>query len=32
VVALMESRGFRDVRYYPVLGGLMAIHCATRAS
>ncbi len=28
VVALMETTGFRDVRYIPVLGGLMAIHVA----
>ena len=26
---LMEARGFTDVRYLPVLGGLMAIHQAT---
>jgi ubiquinone/menaquinone biosynthesis methyltransferase len=30
VVALMETTGFRDVRYIPVLGGLMAIHLARR--
>ena len=30
VVTLMESTGFRDVRYIPVLGGLMAIHLARR--
>jgi demethylmenaquinone methyltransferase/2-methoxy-6-polyprenyl-1,4-benzoquinol methylase len=28
VVALMEARGFERVKYYPVLGGLMAIHVA----
>lgn len=28
---LMETRGFTDVRYLPVLGGLMAIHQARRA-
>jgi demethylmenaquinone methyltransferase/2-methoxy-6-polyprenyl-1,4-benzoquinol methylase len=31
VVRLMEARGFADVRYHPVLGGLMAIHHARRA-
>jgi demethylmenaquinone methyltransferase/2-methoxy-6-polyprenyl-1,4-benzoquinol methylase len=30
VVRLMEQTGFRDVRYLPVLGGLMAIHLARR--
>jgi demethylmenaquinone methyltransferase/2-methoxy-6-polyprenyl-1,4-benzoquinol methylase len=30
VVELMETTGFRDVRYIPVLGGLMAIHLAHR--
>ena len=28
---LMEARGFTDVRYLPVLGGLMAIHRAQRS-
>jgi demethylmenaquinone methyltransferase/2-methoxy-6-polyprenyl-1,4-benzoquinol methylase len=28
VARLMEARGFARVRYYPVLGGLMAIHHA----
>ena len=28
VARLMEARGFTRVRYYPVLGGLMAIHHA----
>ena len=28
VVGLMEARGFVRVKYYPVLGGLMAIHHA----
>jgi ubiquinone/menaquinone biosynthesis methyltransferase len=31
VVRLLEARGFTDVRYVPVLGGLMAIHRATRS-
>jgi ubiquinone/menaquinone biosynthesis methyltransferase len=31
VARLMEARGFRDVRYLPVLGGLMAIHSARRS-
>ena len=31
VARLMESRGFTDVRCLPVLGGLMAIHCARRS-
>ena len=31
VVRLMETRGFCDVRYDPVLGGLMAIHHARKA-
>jgi demethylmenaquinone methyltransferase/2-methoxy-6-polyprenyl-1,4-benzoquinol methylase len=30
VVRLMESLGFRRTRYYPVLGGLMAIHHGIR--
>jgi demethylmenaquinone methyltransferase/2-methoxy-6-polyprenyl-1,4-benzoquinol methylase len=30
VARLMEARGFTDVRYHPVLGGLMAIHYARR--
>jgi len=30
VARLMEARGFRDVKYVPVLGGLMAIHYARR--
>jgi demethylmenaquinone methyltransferase/2-methoxy-6-polyprenyl-1,4-benzoquinol methylase len=30
VARLFESRGFARVRHYPVLGGLMAIHHATR--
>ena len=30
VAALMSSRGFADVRYDPVLGGLMAIHQARK--
>lgn len=30
VARLMEARGFTAVRHYPVLGGLMAIHCARR--
>jgi ubiquinone/menaquinone biosynthesis methyltransferase len=30
VVRLMEARGFTDVRYDPVLGGLMAIHQARK--
>lgn len=30
VVAMFEARGFRDVRYHPVLGGLMAIHTAIK--
>ena len=28
---LMETRGFTDVRYLPVLGGLMAIHQARKS-
>ena len=32
VVRLMEETGFRDVRYIPVLGGLMAIHLGVRPS
>ena len=31
VVALLTARGFVDVQYYPVLGGLMAIHQARSA-
>jgi ubiquinone/menaquinone biosynthesis methyltransferase len=31
VAQLMEARGFLAVRYYPVLGGLMAIHHARKA-
>jgi demethylmenaquinone methyltransferase/2-methoxy-6-polyprenyl-1,4-benzoquinol methylase len=30
VVEMFEARGFREVRYHPVLGGLMAIHTAIR--
>lgn len=30
VAALFNDRGFRRARYYPVLGGLMAIHHAVR--
>jgi demethylmenaquinone methyltransferase/2-methoxy-6-polyprenyl-1,4-benzoquinol methylase len=30
VVALMKARGFSSARYYPVLGGLMAIHDARK--
>jgi demethylmenaquinone methyltransferase/2-methoxy-6-polyprenyl-1,4-benzoquinol methylase len=30
VVKLLEAAGFTDVRHVPVLGGLMAIHVATR--
>ncbi len=30
IVALLEAAGFVDVRHVPVLGGLMAIHVATR--
>jgi demethylmenaquinone methyltransferase / 2-methoxy-6-polyprenyl-1,4-benzoquinol methylase len=30
VVDLLRARGFRDARYLPVLGGLMAIHVAQR--
>jgi demethylmenaquinone methyltransferase/2-methoxy-6-polyprenyl-1,4-benzoquinol methylase len=30
VATLLEARGFADVRYDPVLGGLMAIHHARR--
>jgi demethylmenaquinone methyltransferase / 2-methoxy-6-polyprenyl-1,4-benzoquinol methylase len=32
VVDLLRARGFRDARYLPVLGGLMAIHVARRDS
>jgi demethylmenaquinone methyltransferase/2-methoxy-6-polyprenyl-1,4-benzoquinol methylase len=31
VAAMLEARGFRSTRYHPVLGGLMAIHDATRS-
>jgi demethylmenaquinone methyltransferase/2-methoxy-6-polyprenyl-1,4-benzoquinol methylase len=31
VASLLKSRGFIAVRSYPVLGGLMAIHHATRS-
>lgn len=31
VVKLLEAAGFTDVRHVPVLGGLMAIHVATRS-
>jgi demethylmenaquinone methyltransferase/2-methoxy-6-polyprenyl-1,4-benzoquinol methylase len=31
VARLFESRGFHQVRCYPVLGGLMTIHHAIRA-
>jgi demethylmenaquinone methyltransferase/2-methoxy-6-polyprenyl-1,4-benzoquinol methylase len=31
VARMLESRGFAGVRWYPVLGGLMTIHHATRA-
>ena len=31
VARILESRGFTGVRCYPVLGGLMTIHHATRA-
>jgi ubiquinone/menaquinone biosynthesis C-methylase UbiE len=30
VARLMEARGFANVRYRPMLGGLMAIHHAWR--
>jgi len=30
VAAMMRARGFSDVRHYPVLGGLMAIHHAVK--
>jgi demethylmenaquinone methyltransferase/2-methoxy-6-polyprenyl-1,4-benzoquinol methylase len=30
VARLMEARGFKTVRHYPVLGGLMAIHHARK--
>jgi ubiquinone/menaquinone biosynthesis methyltransferase len=30
VADMMRARGFTDVRYYPVLGGLMAIHHARK--
>jgi demethylmenaquinone methyltransferase/2-methoxy-6-polyprenyl-1,4-benzoquinol methylase len=30
LVALLEKAGFRDVRHVRVLGGLMAIHVATK--
>jgi demethylmenaquinone methyltransferase/2-methoxy-6-polyprenyl-1,4-benzoquinol methylase len=32
IVRLFENRGFTDVRWHRVLGGLMAIHVATRPS
>ena len=32
VVKLLETAGFTDVRHIPVLGGLMAIHVATRGA
>ena len=32
VARLMESHGFAEVQYLPVLGGLMAIHFARRAA
>jgi demethylmenaquinone methyltransferase/2-methoxy-6-polyprenyl-1,4-benzoquinol methylase len=28
---MMAARGFKDVRCLPLLGGLMAIHCARRS-
>ena len=31
VARMFESRGFTGVRWYPILGGLMTIHHATRA-
>ena len=31
VARMFEARGFTDVRWYPVLGGLMTIHHAIRA-
>ena len=31
VVRLLQARGFSRVRYYRVLGGLMAIHHAVKA-
>jgi demethylmenaquinone methyltransferase/2-methoxy-6-polyprenyl-1,4-benzoquinol methylase len=31
VVRMLEEQGFKPARYYPVLGGLMAIHHAVRA-
>ena len=30
VARMFEARGFSRVRHYPMLGGLMAIHHATR--
>jgi demethylmenaquinone methyltransferase/2-methoxy-6-polyprenyl-1,4-benzoquinol methylase len=30
VVDLLKATGFREARYVPVLGGLMAIHLARR--
>jgi demethylmenaquinone methyltransferase/2-methoxy-6-polyprenyl-1,4-benzoquinol methylase len=30
VARMMNARGFADARYYPVLGGLMAMHGATK--
>src|SRR4030095_7986131 len=32
VARMIEDAGFRDVRVVPLLGGLMAIHTATRAA
>lgn len=32
VARLFQARGFSDVRYHPVLGGLMAIHYARRSA
>jgi demethylmenaquinone methyltransferase/2-methoxy-6-polyprenyl-1,4-benzoquinol methylase len=29
VAGMMEAAGFREARYIPVLGGLMAIHVAS---
>ena len=31
VVRMLEEQGMQRARYYPVLGGLMAIHHAVRA-
>ena len=30
IVRLFQARGFTDVQHHPVLGGLMAIHCARK--